>query len=152
MSAVTIQDIANKVGMNRVTVSKILSGKYDGSPDTIEKVQKAADELGYVKKDTATKKSAEAPVKDSELPEGVVLYEPERKETRDHKWTIEFDVKWACEWEYEKDEKGNPKPETKKTVDWEHRKHIQCLVERPTLKQVKRIMADAQREADQADE
>ena len=47
---VTIEKIAETLGVNKSTVSKALRGVNDISKDTAEKIRKTAAELGYVKK------------------------------------------------------------------------------------------------------
>lgn len=133
---VTLQCVADACGgMHRNTVSKILRGKYDGDPETIAKVNGIAAELGYeVPVDTV--KSGKAPVANNELPDGVRLVPAEVKMTRDHNWTLHYTIKVACEWEYEKDDKGNPILETREAVDWEDRHFQQCLKNRPTLREI----------------
>ena len=44
----TIQEIANKLGVNKSTVSKALKNSGDLNADTVAKIQKAAAEMGYV--------------------------------------------------------------------------------------------------------
>ncbi|GGJ28080.1 LacI family DNA-binding transcriptional regulator [Deinococcus roseus] len=51
MTIVTIKDVAKAAGVSQATVSKVLTGnspEYRVSRDTVERVRKAADELGYV--------------------------------------------------------------------------------------------------------
>jgi LacI family transcriptional regulator/LacI family purine nucleotide synthesis repressor len=45
---VTTLDIAKRVGVNQSTVSRVLSGFKKVKPETIEKVKKACEELGYI--------------------------------------------------------------------------------------------------------
>ena len=46
-SHITLEDIAKRLHVSRVTVSKALRGHPDISEDTVKKVQKVAEELGY---------------------------------------------------------------------------------------------------------
>ncbi|HWT73440.1 MAG TPA: LacI family DNA-binding transcriptional regulator [Mobilitalea sp.] len=47
MNKVKVQDIAEKAGLSRNTVSKIFNGKYNGPPETKEKVLQLAMEMNY---------------------------------------------------------------------------------------------------------
>ena len=51
---VTIKDIAEKAGVSVNTVSRALNNKPDINPKTKEKIEKIAEELGYVKNSYAT--------------------------------------------------------------------------------------------------
>ncbi len=51
--AVTLKDIADKVGVSVTTVSRGLAGYDDVAEDTRERIQQAADDLGYVPNLTA---------------------------------------------------------------------------------------------------
>jgi len=51
---VTLKDIAEKAGVSVNTVSRALNNKPDINPKTKEKIEKIADELGYVKNSYAT--------------------------------------------------------------------------------------------------
>lgn len=51
---VTIRDVAKKAGVSIATVSYVLSGKKKVSPETTERVLRAAEELGYVPNRVAT--------------------------------------------------------------------------------------------------
>ncbi len=53
-SFVTIKDIAEKAGVSVNTVSRALNDKPDINPQTKEKIEKIAQELGYVKNIYAT--------------------------------------------------------------------------------------------------
>ena len=55
--AVKLADIAEKVGVSNVTVSKALSGQKGVSEEMREKIQKLADELGYKQPSAARKES-----------------------------------------------------------------------------------------------
>ncbi|WP_049945144.1 LacI family DNA-binding transcriptional regulator [Butyrivibrio sp. AC2005] len=48
---ITLSDIAEKLGVSSVTVSKALSGKKGVSNELREKIESLADEMGYVRKD-----------------------------------------------------------------------------------------------------
>ena len=48
---ITLSDIAEKLGVSSVTVSKALSGKKGVSDELREKIESLADEMGYVRKD-----------------------------------------------------------------------------------------------------
>lgn len=140
---VTLQDVAENSGIHRNTVSKILKGTYEGDADTIQQVKHIAQELGYVVETQSSPKQPEALVSDSELPEGVMLYEPKVKDTRDHNWTLEFYIEVACEWEYPTDGDGNPDfSQEGKVVETERKNFHYCLVSRPTLAEVERIIAE----------
>jgi len=138
----TMEDIAAKCGVHRNTVSKILKGTYDGDPNTIAHVRKVSDEIGYGKPWKAVPNpKKDEPVKDSELPKGVELIDPEVKLSPNHKWTMVFEIEVACEWEYDKDDKGNPIAESATVTDSEKRQFRQALPARPTLKEVNRHIA-----------
>ncbi len=49
MPRVSLQMIAHAAGVSRMTVSRALRGAAEVSPKTAEKIQKLADEMGYVK-------------------------------------------------------------------------------------------------------
>lgn len=53
--AVKLADIAQKLGVSTVTVSKALSGQKGVSEEMREKIKQLADEMGYVKSDGAEK-------------------------------------------------------------------------------------------------
>ena len=48
--AVKLSDIAEKIGVSRVTVSKALSGQKGMSDELRERIVALADEMGYVKR------------------------------------------------------------------------------------------------------
>ena len=48
---ITLSDIAEKLGVSSVTVSKALSGKKGVSDELREKIESLADEMGYIRKD-----------------------------------------------------------------------------------------------------
>jgi DNA-binding LacI/PurR family transcriptional regulator len=67
-SAVTLRDVAKACGLSVYPVSRALSGKPGVTPETLAKVRKAADELGYnygqndLARRLAMRKSGETPV------------------------------------------------------------------------------------------
>lgn len=134
--SVTLQQVAGKCGIHRNTVSKILSGTYKGDENTIARVQEVAVALGYSSEASVSNASPKGAVKDSELPEGARLYEPETKLTRDHKWSLDYVIKVACEWEYDEDTEGYPIEDSRKVVATEDRHFSLCFPERPTLRQI----------------
>ena len=138
----TIADIAGNCGIHRNTVSKILKGTYKGDPDTIASVRKVADELGYDPEAPSQPSNKKRPAEDSELPNGVTLTRPNIKLTRDHEWTLRYEIEVACEWDYEKDDKGNFIEETAKVVGTEKRHFEQCLSHRPTLREIELYIAE----------
>jgi len=52
---ITIQDIANEVGMSKYAVSRALSGKSGVSPETRQYIVQSAEQLGYFKEKPLTK-------------------------------------------------------------------------------------------------
>ena len=45
----TMKDIANAVGVSLTTVSNVIHGNYDRvSPQTVARIQKAIEQMGYV--------------------------------------------------------------------------------------------------------
>ena len=74
---VTSTDIAHAAGVSQSTVSMILNKKYDVSfaKDTVERVENAAKELGYVPPKRKTRKGT----KREKL---LVVFCPDRKSTR----------------------------------------------------------------------
>lgn len=60
----SIRDISKKAGVSPTTTSKVLNGSGNVSQDSIDKVQAAANELGYNRK--ALGKSPETPQKEVE--------------------------------------------------------------------------------------
>ena len=50
-SDVTLSDIAQRLGVSSVTISKALSGKKGVSDDLRDEIIRLADEMGYVKKE-----------------------------------------------------------------------------------------------------
>lgn len=55
--AVKLADIAERVGVSTVTVSKALSGQKGVSEEVREKIRSIAEELGYQQPSAARKKS-----------------------------------------------------------------------------------------------
>ena len=53
--AVKLADIAERVGVSTVTVSKALSGQKGVSEEVRERIKQLADEMGYVKSVSAAK-------------------------------------------------------------------------------------------------
>ncbi len=141
----TLADVAELSGSHRNTVSKILKGEYEGDVETISKVLSAASILNYTI--PATRKAPVkapingAPVDDDNLPEGASLEVPEEKCSAHHNLTLRYAIKVACEWEYDKDKDGNRIDDTEKAIGFEERTFHHCLSERPTLKEVQRIIA-----------
>jgi len=143
----TLADVSEACGgVHRNTVSKILSGTYTGDIETIKAVKDAAQRIGYKVTRTIAPRAhgvsrKEDSATDDELPKGVKLYEPKTKQTSNHKWTLEYSIKCACEWEFDKDADGHPILESKKAVDYENRSFSQCLPNRPTLREIEQHMS-----------
>lgn len=139
---VTNQDIAELTGLHRNTVSAALKEDYQGNPETRERVLKAREQLLGQSEGKASPAKQSSPVGDSELPEGARLVKPVEKMTRNHEWTLEFTVKWPCDFEYDNDENGKPIPETGKCVEWEDRQKEYCFDHRPTKREVDLLIND----------
>jgi LacI family transcriptional regulator len=55
MAAASIRDVAQRAGVSVGTVSNVLNRPGEVSPESIERVQRAIDDLGYVRNDAASK-------------------------------------------------------------------------------------------------
>ncbi|WP_395244673.1 LacI family DNA-binding transcriptional regulator [Agromyces sp. MMS24-K17] len=55
MAGVRIRDVAHRAGVSVGTVSNVLNRPGDVSPDSVERVNRAIEELGYVRNDAARK-------------------------------------------------------------------------------------------------
>lgn len=55
MAAASIRDVAQRAGVSVGTVSNVLNRPGEVSPESIERVQRAIDDLGYVRNDAARK-------------------------------------------------------------------------------------------------
>lgn len=140
----TLADVAALTDTHRNTVSKILKGEYDGDTATIDRVKAGAAELGYElpKKPLSKVASYQSePLADEDMPEGVKVVKPEKKCSATHNWTLHYQVEVVCEWEYDKDDKGNKILETETPCGTEVRHFQMCLAERPTLREIERIVA-----------
>ncbi|MCR2803658.1 substrate-binding domain-containing protein [Paenibacillus soyae] len=70
---VTIQEIADLVGVSKFAVSRALSSKPGVSAQTRETILKAAGQLGYFKKSELPKAAAEVRQQDASSPTGTIL-------------------------------------------------------------------------------
>jgi hypothetical protein len=139
----TLSDVAALTDTHRNTVSKILKGEYDGDAATIERVKAGAAELGYVlpSKPLSKVATSDVPLSDEDLPEGVTVVVPEEKCSSTHNWTMRYSIEVTCDWEYDVDDHGNKILETERPCGTEMQHFQQCLSERPTLKEINRIIA-----------
>ena len=81
--AVKLADIAERVGVSTVTVSKALSGQKGVSEEVRERIKQLADEMGYVKSVSAAK------TKDKKsYTLGVIVAERYLEETQSFYWQL----------------------------------------------------------------
>ena len=47
MSEITLKDIAERANVSAATVDRVIHGRGNSRPETIERIRRAIDELGY---------------------------------------------------------------------------------------------------------